>query len=272
MDYSNTKRRFKTSEEDTEVDLHLPLPPVQRWYNEYDQVYFHLAQAPGLSTALTETYGEITSVQSKRRLSKFLAETTEQSYISSVGERLFSQQASATLEAELLSLCDDGCTTPLGCNFLVSLLPKYCERFRTLHPKASNESESRRDEDEIIQSFLAEINSLRLPGEYWWLIMMRKYSELYQTLHSETPKDVHLLWVEEDEMIASERLKREDHLNRFFQLGRYCMYCNDPRFEGMGGGTCEPKAKFSQYQVTDLCNYKSHDSYCASVVAELNKY
>jgi hypothetical protein len=124
MDHS--KRRFKTSEEDPEVDLHLLLPPVQRRYNEYDQVYFHLAQAPRLSTALTETYGEIT-VQSKRRLSKFLAETTEQSYITSVGERLFSQQASAALEAELLSLCDYGCTTPLGCIFLASLLPKYCE-------------------------------------------------------------------------------------------------------------------------------------------------
>src|SRR5271154_681875 len=143
MDYSNTKQRFKTSQEDPEVDLHLPLPPVKRWYNEYDQVYFHLAQAPGLSTALMETYGEIT-VQSKRRLSKFLAETTEQRYISSVGERLFSQQASAALEAELLSLCDADSTTLLGCIFLVSLLPKYCERFRTLWPKSSNESESHR--------------------------------------------------------------------------------------------------------------------------------
>jgi hypothetical protein len=124
-------------------------------------VYFHLAQAPALITALTETYDEIT-VQSKRRLSKFLAEITEQRYISSVGERLFSQQPSAALEAELLSLCDDDQTTLLGCIFLVSLLPKYCERFRTLRPKSSNES---RDEDEIIQSFLAEIKSLRLPGE-----------------------------------------------------------------------------------------------------------
>ena len=87
-------------------------------------------------------------------------------------------------------------------------------------------SESCRDEDEIIQSFLAEIKSLRLPGGYWWLIIMPKYTELYQTLHGEEPKDLHLLWKEEDEMIDSARAKSEARLNRLFGLDN-CTFCND---------------------------------------------
>ena len=72
----SSKRLLKTSKEEPEVELRVTLPPYKSWYSEYDQIYFHLAQAPRLSTALTETYGEI-AVQSKRRLSKVLAETTD---------------------------------------------------------------------------------------------------------------------------------------------------------------------------------------------------
>lgn len=125
-----------------------------------------------------------------------LAETTDQRYISWVGERHFSQQASAVLKAELLSLCDEHQTTVVGCIFFASLLPKYCERFRTLRGETSNVSECCRDEHEIIQQFLAEIKSLRLPGGHSWLIMMREYTEIYQTLHGEWHKDLHIMWKE----------------------------------------------------------------------------
>src|SRR5438045_8138378 len=158
----STKRRVKTSEEDPEFELGIVLPPDKGLYSEYDEIYFHLTQAPRLSTALMETYGEV-SMHSKYQLSKFLAETTDQSYINWVGEQLFSQQASAAFTAQLLSLCDEHQTTILGCIFFTSLLQKYCERFTTLRGKTSNVSEFCRDEDEIIQSFLADIKSLRYP-------------------------------------------------------------------------------------------------------------
>ena len=107
-------------------------------------------------------------------------------------------------------------------------------------------SDSGRDEDEIIQSFLAEIKSLRYPGGYWWLIIMRKYTELYQTLHGEGPKDLHLLWKEEDEMIDSARAKSDARLNKLFGLD-ICIFCNDvtSNYTEMKC-MCESKGNFSQ--------------------------
>lgn len=221
---SCTERRFKTSNENPKVELALPLPPNIELYREYDEVYFHLMQTPGLGTAMRETYGE-NNMHSARRLSKFLSETTDQSYINLVGERLFSQQTSITLKAELLSLYGGNQANILGCIFFASLLPKYCKWFRTLHGQMSDMSGSGRDEDEIVQSFIAEIKSLRYPGLCWWLVIMRKYTELYQKLHGEDPKDFHLLWKEEDEMIAAEEAEIEARLNKFFGL-EPCPFCN----------------------------------------------
>jgi hypothetical protein len=224
----STKRRFKVSK-DPEFELSVPLPPAKGLFTEYDEIYFHLTQAPRLSTALRETYGEV-SFYSEYELFKFLAETTDQSYINWVGEQLFSQQASAALTAELLSLCDKHETTILGCIFFASLLPKYCERFTRRRGTASKFC---RDENEIIQSFLADIKSLRYPGGYWQLIIMRKYTELYQTLHGEEPKDLHLLWKEEDEMIDLAEAKSNARLRKSFRLD-ICSFCDDVVFDETG--------------------------------------
>ena len=53
--------------------------------------------------------------------------------------------------------------------------------------------------------------------------------------------DLHSLWVKEDEMIESERIKYQVHLHRVLQLGRFCKYCKDPQYEGMGCDTREPR-------------------------------
>ena len=101
------------------------------------------------------------------------------------------------------------------------------------------------DEHEIIQQFLAEIKSLRFPWGYWWLIMMRKYAELYQALHGEWPKNLHLLWKEEDEMIESARAESDAHLNKVFRLD-ICDLCNDVVIGPAGMDCrCGKKIKFS---------------------------
>jgi hypothetical protein len=190
-------QRVKTSIEDAEIRLKVPLPSCMEQLKQYEEICFHLAQAPGLCTALRKTYGDC-SRDAEFPLSKFLAETTDERYITWVGEQLFSQPASASFKAHLLSLCEN-CKTNIMGIFFASLMPQYCRWFR--------ETNVYEDDDEIILSFLIAIRSLRIPGWYLWLILMRmrKYYRFHQTFSAESPKDLRLLWTGEEEKFASDR-------------------------------------------------------------------
>ncbi len=87
-------QRVKISNEGSSgsgVQVEVLLSPNGGLYLAYEEIYFHLMQSAGLGTALRETYGEIT-VDAEYRLFRFLNETTEQGYITWVGEQLFSQR------------------------------------------------------------------------------------------------------------------------------------------------------------------------------------
>ena len=206
-------QRVKISNEgsrDSGVHVEVLLPPNGGLYLAYEEIYFHLMQTAGLGTALRQSYGEIT-VDAEYRF-RFLNETTEQRYISWVGEQLFSQRGSDYLNAEMRAIRDAYQTNLPGCIFFASLMPKYCEYYRTHGGKY--------DEDKIIRSFIAEIKSLRLPSDCLWTILMRKYYECYQKLHGESPKDFYLMWMEEDEMVEASLAKTRTLFRELVSISR----------------------------------------------------
>jgi len=86
-----------------------------------------------------------------------------------IEDRLFSGWGLVSFRSELQTCCYKhqhnlqgliALRLRAGTALLASLMPKYCEAYRKLHGETQNVHQLWKEEDEIISSFLADIDSL----------------------------------------------------------------------------------------------------------------
>ena len=82
-------------------------------------------------------------------------------YLKRLDEQYFTQWGLISFREQIEAIYYSQEADKLGCILLASLMPKYCEQYRTVYGETEEVHQVWKEEDRIICSFISEINALR---------------------------------------------------------------------------------------------------------------